>query len=407
VCFIVPPNPTAIADRIDPHLGMLSIAAVIRQYGYEVNYVEWEEGTMPPPADIYAITAYGVNYRSACRLEKLSKQAAPASVSVLGGPIASALPLRCLEDFDAVCIGEGENAFLEFLRERELGRFYFGTYYPYIDGDSPPPAYDLVDWSQYSRLLMGRRAFGLATSRGCPFDCAFCANDRKWSRFRKQPLETAIRDLQYSKAVTGFDACVFWDNDMELRLSHEFLDALGQEDIIFSYQTRSCSPEWNDAIYEAGGRVAFVGLETGDPVLLNRMNKKRTLREIRESVYKIQEAGISARVGILFGFPGETPTSLKRTRKFVEEMKPDQTFLSFFSPFPGSAVWRDPALYGVTWMAPWDQHRFQGKEGWVNASVETRWMSCEQWNEEAKIMAQWWRELPRRHEADHSWWREE
>jgi radical SAM superfamily enzyme YgiQ (UPF0313 family) len=408
VCFIVPPNPTAIEDRIDPHLGLLSIAAVVREKGYEVEYVEWEMNlTFPPPADVYGVTAYGINYQMAVDIGKACKAFFPESKVIVGGPIASILPQRCLEDFDAVCIGEGEGAFLEFLNLGKTGRFYFGHNVPYVQGRTPPPAYDLADWSMYSRLVMGQRAFGLVTSRGCPYNCAFCQNDRKWDRFRKQPHYAVARDVRYCKEVTGFKAATFWDNSFELRIDYEFLDMIGQEDIIFSYQARGAVHKWNEEIYQAGGRVVFIGLETGDPDLLRQMNKGLTLDQIKAAVHQVQEAGILARCGILFGFPGETPQTLERTRKFVEEVKPDQTFLTFFAPFPGTDVWRNPAKYGVTWMAPWDQQRFQGKEGWVEASIETPWMSREEWNRQAVEMAEWWRSLPRRKDADHSWWRDD
>lgn len=409
VCFIVPPNPTALADRIDPHLGVLSIAAMVREHGHEVDYVEWDSAAgleNLPEADVYGITAYGINYHIAKDIAALCKVVCPESKTVIGGPIASDLPQQCLEDFDAVVIHEGESAFLEFLECQETGRFYFGSYPAYAEGSCPPPAYDLVNWSQYSRLVMGQRAFGLMTSRGCPYNCAFCRNDRSWGSFRKQPNHVVSRDIRYCKEMTGFHAGLFWDNVFELRVSHEFLDAVGKEDIIFSYLTRGQVHGWDKEIYQAGGRVVFIGIETGDPDLLKKMNKGVTLYQIKAAVYEAQKAGINARCGIVFGFPGETPETVERTKRFVEDLKPDQTFLSFFAPFPGTDVWKNPAKYGVTWMRPWDQYRLQGKEGWVEAPIETPWMSREQWNRLAPEMAQWWKDLPRNKEADHSWWRE-
>jgi radical SAM superfamily enzyme YgiQ (UPF0313 family) len=409
ICFIVPPNPTALEDRIDPHLGVLSVAAVVRERGHEVDYIEWDLAAGLgdfPAADIYGITAYGINYRTATHIAALCKLVYPESTTVIGGPVASDLPQRCLEDFDVVCIHEGEGAFLEFLERRETGRFYFGSCPSYTLGTTPPPAYDLVDWSKYSRLVMGQRAFGLMTSRGCLYNCAFCRNDRSWGRVQIQPDRAVIRDIRYCKDVTGFHAMLFWDNVFELRVSDEFLDKLGQEDIIFSYQTRGQVHNWDKKIYDAGGRVVFIGLETGDPELLKRMKKGVTPDQLRAAVYEAQKVGVNVRCGILFGFPGETPMSLERTRKFVEDLKPDQTFLSFFAPFPGTDVWRNPAKYGVTWMRPWDQYQLQGKKGWVEASLETPWLSRDAWNQLAPEMAQWWKELPRNREADHSWWRE-
>ena len=406
ICFVVPPNSTALADQIDPHLGLLCIAAAARERGYEVEYYEWTLKGPLPYADVYALTAYGVNYQVAVGIAQMCRLPYPGSTVVLGGPVASALPMNCLKDFDAVFIGEGEGAFLEFLDTMETGRFYFGSYDPYVTGTSPPPAYDLVDWSGYSRTVMGQRAFPLMTSRGCPFDCAFCSNDRKWGKFRKQPCSTVRRDIRYGKEITGYTAVQLWDSSFELRADREYLDVIGQEDVTFFYQARGSAHGLDREIYQAGGRVAFMGVETGDPDLLKRMRKGLTPDQIKEAVYRAQEAGISARCGLLFGFPGETPETLERTRRFVEEMKPDQVFLSFFVPFPGGDVWRSPAKYGVTWMAPWDQQRIQEKKGWVAASIETPWMSREEWNVQAAYMSEWWKGLPRAQAADPSWWKD-
>ena len=403
VCFIVPPNPTALEDRIDPHLGMLCMASVVREKGYEVEYVEWDGRV--PEADVYGITSYGVNYGIAVAIAASCKSCFPESKTIFGGPVATFLPQRCLEDFDAVCIGEGEAAILEFLEKRETNRFYFGAYSIYELGYSPPPAYDLVDWGKYSRLVMGERAFELMTSRGCPYNCAFCCNDRRWNRFRKQPLQTVLRDIRYGKSVTGFSSAQFWDSSLEERVDSAFLEALGRENITFFYQARGSDHGWDKEIYQAGGRVAFIGLETADPDGLKKMRKGLTPDEIKRAIHKSQDAGISVRCGLLFGFPGETPSTLATTRRFVEEMNVDQVFLSFFVPFPGSDVWQNPAKYGVTWMAPWYKQRIQDKRGWVEASIETPWMSRNAWNAQAQEMAAWWKALPRRTEADPSWGR--
>lgn len=403
ICFLVPENLGAIEDTIDPHLGLLSIAAVVRELGHSVAYSEWHWNKQILEADIYALTAHWINYQQAIEIKNKCRQINPKAKIILGGPVASSCPQWALQEFDAICIGEGEQAFIDFLQSKEIERYYFANYSDYEYGFSPPPAYDLVDWSHYSRTVLGKPAFGLMTSRGCKFNCRFCTNEHCWTKYKKQPIQAVQRDLEFCLSCTGYKSVVFWDNNFEIRSGANYLDMIGELGIEYVYYQRGKPHGMDRQFYDTGARIAFIGIESGDPALLRKMNKGVTLEEMQVAVENAQSAGISARCGIIFGFPGETPTTLERTRAYIERIKPDQVFLSFFMPFPGSDVWTYPARYGITWMAPTQQLVTQTKLGWAEASIETPWMSRDQWNKNAQEMLAWWKQLPRREEADPSW----
>ena len=403
IALVVPQNPHALEDAIDPHLGLLSIAAVLRREGHEVSYIESALRDPLPVANLYGITVHAINYREAVVLAQQARELTDGRAPlVAGGPLVAALPERFLQEFDAVVCGEGEQALLDYIQQREPG-IYRREYANYRTGRSPAPAYDLVDSSRYTRTVMGQRAFGLMTSRGCGFNCAFCSNDRLSVPYRRQPVAAALRDLRQAKRDTGLNAVIFWDNNFELRVTMELLAGIEQEQIIFSYYQRGKPHPWDTLLYAAGGRQTFIGIESGDPEMLRRMNKKLTLEQMRQAVGNAKAAGIAVRIGLVFGFPGETAQTLARTRSFVESLQPDQVFLSFFAPFPGSDVWAHPERYGVTGMASWEQMAIQSQSGYIEPLVETEQMSKADWKILGSEMLEWWKGLPRNREADPSW----
>jgi anaerobic magnesium-protoporphyrin IX monomethyl ester cyclase len=128
---------------------------------------------------------------------KIVRQIAGDAMIVLGGPHASALPEDTLHDnpeVDVVCRGEGEFVMLEITQQKRLNDILGISYregeriiinptrklYRNID-DFCFPARDLLDMEFYCKpnpyVMHGlyMRSTTVFTSRGCPYNCTFCA----------------------------------------------------------------------------------------------------------------------------------------------------------------------------------------------------------------------------------------
>ena len=133
VCLINPPQLNSLDDRLDAPLGLLYIAASIRDMGMDVRIADlsaqpfnkWER--LIGHADIYGIGIYTCNFIISKEIKKVCKRLNPKAPVIAGGPHASVLPEEVLEHGAHIVVrGEGEETAAELVEwlkgERELNR---------------------------------------------------------------------------------------------------------------------------------------------------------------------------------------------------------------------------------------------------------------------------------------------
>ena len=91
---------------------------------------------------------------------------------------------------------------------------------------------------------------------------------------------------------------------------------------------------------DAGCLMVSLGIESGDPELLERHKANATLDQMVETVKRIQSHGLRAKGLFMMGLPGETPESIKRTSDFIMSLGLDDMNMSKFTPFPGAPCWQ-------------------------------------------------------------------
>jgi len=97
---------------------------------------------------------------------------------------------------------------------------------------------------------------------------------------------------------------------------------------------------------DAGCLMVSVGIESADPALLARHKAGVKVDEVRETVARIQFAGLRAKGLFMMGLPGETEESIRRTSDFALELGLDDMNMTKFTPFPGAPIWKTLAEEG-------------------------------------------------------------
>ncbi len=210
----------------------------------------------------------------------------------------------------------------------------------------PMPAWDLVDVDAYKKVWAERgRKFSLniATTRGCPYKCNWCAKPIYGVRYNSHSPEYITKHISYLKenyGVTNFWMCddIFglkprWVQNFNIELKKANLTI---EYVIQSRVDLLLKEDTIDALAESGLREVWVGAESGSQKILDAMDKGTQLSQIYEATRLLKLKNINVAFFIQFGYLGETKEDIAKTIAMIKELQPDNIGVSVSYPLPGT-----------------------------------------------------------------------
>jgi len=345
------PQLNSLDDKLDPPLGLMYIAACIRNQGQEVKIIDlsfvkrknWKKAI--GYADVYGMTVFSSSLYLAKEVYRIAKNNNPYCKVVVGGPHPTSLAEETLKYFDCIVKGEGEY-FLDNVLHGIIDM-------PKIkDLDSLPfPARDLVNLKAYTRKVFGKKATSITTSRGCPYSCAFCCKDIFGNQVRNFSIKRVVDEIKSVISEYGIRNFIFYDDTFALdrKRFYPLCEELSKLNIIFrcNGNVRNNTLEDFKVLYKAGCREIAFGIESGSQKILDNVNKSSTVKQNKTAIKNAQKAGLLVKAFLMIGNPGETKETIEETKRFMLEANPDQFTLFNFIPLPGCAIWKDPVKYGI------------------------------------------------------------
>ena len=350
-----------------PPLGLLYIGAVLEKEAIPVEIVPtdvlgmgWkdiERKIARDRPDIVGVTITTENRFQSFKLIRLAKRAHPEALTVLGGPHASMAAEDCLEhvpELDVVVRGEGEYTMVDVCRAWEAsprlsalagipglvlrvnGKARSNAPRPPIrDLDVLPfPAFHLVPFEKYNFTfpVPGRGelpAVNVMTSRGCPFNCSFCATPINWGRHvRMRSPGNVVREIELLKARYGIEVVFFYDDTFnaspkraeaicELLIERK-VGVLIKCDVRIDIMSR----ELLETMKRAGLFHLSFGLEAGsDRVRGEIVGKKIEMSDFHNLVRWCLEVDVIPNVFFIFSHPTETWAEAQETIGIIEQYK--------------------------------------------------------------------------------------
>ncbi|MCT4580632.1 MAG: B12-binding domain-containing radical SAM protein [Flavobacteriales bacterium] len=210
----------------------------------------------------------------------------------------------------------------------------------------PQPAWDLVDIDAYKKVWKAKGnayALNIATTRGCPYQCNWCAKPIYGNRYNSRSPKRVVEEIKLLKAqfgVTNFWMC---DDIFGLKPNwvQEFDQYLKQEDLAITYKIQSRADlllkEDNiDALVSSGLKEVWIGAESGSQRILDAMDKGTTIEQIEKATQLLQSKGVRVAFFLQFGYLGETKEEVEETIDMLLRCMPDDIGVSVSYPLPGT-----------------------------------------------------------------------
>jgi len=370
VILINPPSPYLANDAAYPPSGLMYVAASLERIGHEPTIIDlsggvnWEQEVSTLDADLFGITCVTPNFKIVQRIADLL----PADRRVvIGGVHPTFLPEDTLSNIrcDAIVRGEAEIVVLQLMEDLEKGRLkriYDGGIVQVED--IPKPARHLLNLHKYHPG--GEATTPVYTSRGCPFNCAFCSKITGRA-YRALPIHRVIEEIE---DVIGLDFSYILISDdymgMQSERLRELLSAIKPYNISFrlNQDVRTSKEENFYLAAQAGCTEISFGVESGSAKMLRLMNKKASVEDNVLAIQLTKQYGMKAKAYFIVNFPGETEETVQETLRFAEAAQPDKWLLSAFAPLPGSPTFHHPETYGIKWLSPdWEDYYLVGNDG--------------------------------------------
>jgi len=366
IALIYPPHPYLIKPYSQAPLGLLYLAAVLRNAHEDAEicnlsgHSEDEAvGMLPPDSDIYGFTATSIDYDLCERMAQKVAKTNTSAKQIVGGPHPTVAPETINPSvFHSYCIGEGERAILEMVQDIRQGRlkpFYRNGRIGDLD-ELPLPARDLIGCIGGSVFAYDKNhaesdlSTTIMTSRGCPFQCSYCASKPMWrGRVTFRSVESVLEEVRLVKDRFGVHQFRFCDDTLNLdsRRLHSLCLGLSKLKVFWRSSVRAGLSTLDDfkLMFDSGCREISPGIESGDQRVLDFLDKHNTVDDNRDLINWATAAGIDVRVLLMAGTPGEYPDTPERTKGFLNSIDYNMVSLTQFRPMPGSPIWETPEKF--------------------------------------------------------------
>lgn len=385
---------------IQPNLGLGYLATIMEECGHKVRILHsgkerlaWKaftEHIKDEQYDLIGIQMFINEITSVKRHIDIIKRYSPTSTIVVGGPQISGDPSVTMNVLDAVdfgFVGESEIGMEHFMRLpkrdytnpqalkeipglvwRQNGRNIINPRQIVDNLDALKfPAWHLMPPSSYPNVphkIFTRRASvaPIVISRGCPFECTFCAaKSVTGRRIRYRSIENVVREIAILVKSYGVGEIHIEDDNFTLRKKYviDFCNEIKRIglDVLFALPNGVRLDKLDEEILQAMEQAGFyslsVGIESGNDRVLQLMKKGLSIEIVRKKVNLIKQCTkMELAANFLIGYPGETESEILETIAFLKSLPIDKVSFNFVTPLPGSELWlqykhdkRDIAVY--------------------------------------------------------------
>ncbi|MCC6900699.1 MAG: B12-binding domain-containing radical SAM protein [Polyangiaceae bacterium] len=410
VVLVYPPTGWEDPRVVLPPLSLLTLVPPLREVGLRATVLDvrkdpaWRR-TLEDRIATGRVLAVGISSMTGPQIHggldaaRVTRAADPSVPIVWGGVHASLVQESTLRHalVDAIVVGEGDRSLPALACAlRDTGGLAAvpgvgvldDSHRPHVEPEPPRtpldemalPQYDAVDLTRYRSTLFGTPATSLpfVTSRGCPYRCTYCYNrvfdKRRWRAMSAPRARSAFEEIHQRYGARD----IFLLDDeffIDIQRVRQFAEEMRSSTVEFRFHNANCrvgevlrfTADDLSSIVAAGFRQMFVGVESGNDEVLDRMEKDHTVADVLEANRRLATTDLVPAYSFMAGLPFERVDQVHDTLHLMERLVRDNPNarilpLSIYSPFPGTPLFETCLSMGFT--APEDL------EGWTRVRYD-------------------------------------
>lgn len=388
-CFTIPYGVLSIASYVDFYttrnismrildLNLILYNKIINGYSGEVDKIIEESilGAVNKETDLVGISAlFNSTFHVSGFISNIVKDKNRDLICIVGGGVGTNLYSRLLREFksiDATCFAEGEIPILNLINSSDFHRTIyedasFMTVKKVNGSITPVPSYvsnldliprlryDLINLDNYNgrstdrvcRNESTKREMTIHTSRGCPFNCVFCANSsvhgKKIRMMSESRVMNDIDDMinRYGMNVLLIEDDHFFSNKKRAIRILEFLrNKKIRVEFPNGVSVHSIDSDVVCQLRKTGVKTVYLAVESCcDYVLKSIIDKPHTVNQIRSATKLLNDNKIAIRAFIVMGLPGETIEHRLETIRVIRELNFEWVNFSIATPISGSRLY--------------------------------------------------------------------
>ncbi len=356
---------------VSPQMGIMCLSASLKKAGHQTDLICYEKenfieklSELKPDIVAYSLTTGA--HRDLIAINKIIKKHFQV-YSVFGGPHVTFFPdIIHEEGIDAICIGEGDDAFVEFVNKLSKGEsvdnvknFWIkkGTK---IIKNPPRKLIENLDRLPYAdrELIYEKLPFfkklkikRLMASRGCPFRCTYCFNIKfnalykgKGKIIRQRSADHVINEILEIRKKYPLKTVKFIDDTFNINpawlkeFCEKYEDKVGLP-FICNVRADLITPEIVRQLKSANCILVCMGIETGNEKIRKEMLKRDMSNEqIINACRLLKKARIKIFATNMLGLPGEDLDKTFETILFNAKCRVDFPEFSLFQPYPSTQL---------------------------------------------------------------------
>ena len=300
---------------------------VIKEYTIKDDLLRVANEIINEKYDVICFSCYIWNIEETKKIIRIIKESHDCKILVGGPEVSFESEYLLDEGVDAICIGEGEKANWEYIMSLDspklidgiITKEYKSNKYAFSDLKENE-SYENPYFLDFDLKDMKNRYLYLETSRGCPYNCAYClsSTDRKVRMFSEEYVMNLLNQIKNSeiRQVKLLDRTFNCMPDRALRIAKFMNEECKNQIFQFEIVAETLSEKLIEFFVNEADKKRFrfeVGVQSFNQKTLNTVGRIQNNEKLKSVMKRLIDAGCILHVDLIAGLPYEDLESFKNS----------------------------------------------------------------------------------------------